>query len=144
MERDVYLQSAEAHCERLGCKLTALRRRVLELVLEYDGVVKAYQVLADLQKERGVAAPPTVYRALDFLVEQGLLHRVDALNGFVVCNHFECSHESLILVCEDCGRVEELDAGQGLAAVRDAAGAVAFNIKPQNLVLAGTCRACHA
>jgi Fur family zinc uptake transcriptional regulator len=98
MNRTDYLQAAEMHCERRGCKLTALRRQVLELVLRHQGVVKAYQVLADLQKERGIAAPPTVYRALDFLVEQGLLHRVDALNGFVVCDHFECQHESMILV----------------------------------------------
>ncbi|RXZ42198.1 Fur family transcriptional regulator [Crenobacter cavernae] len=144
MDKTAFLAAAEQHCLRLGNKLTTLRRRVLELVLGYDGVVKAYQVLADLQKERGVAAPPTVYRALDFLVENGLLHRVEALNGFIVCEHFDCPHEGLILVCERCGGVTELDATGPMAALRDASAAAGFAVTPQNLVLTGTCQTCQA
>ncbi|MTD33881.1 Fur family transcriptional regulator [Paludibacterium denitrificans] len=143
MNHEAYLQAAERHCVARGSKLTTLRRRVLELVLRHQGVVKAYQVLADLQQERGVTAPPTVYRALDFLVEHGLLHRVEALNGFIVCDHFECQHEGLILVCEDCGSVEEIDATAGLSALRMASQSVGFALSPQNLVLAGHCKACH-
>ncbi|KMN38197.1 MULTISPECIES: transcriptional repressor [Chromobacterium] len=144
MDHLAYLAAAERHCEQRGSKLTALRRQVLELVLRYRGVVKAYQILADLQQERGAAAPPTVYRALDFLVEHGLLHKVDALNGFIVCNHFECQHEGLILVCGECGQVQEIDATPALSALRQAAQAVAFSLCPQNLVLAGRCQACSA
>ena len=144
MNTEQYLAAAEAHCALAGCKLTAVRRQVLELVLQYQGVVKAYQVLADLQKTRGVAAPPTVYRALDFLVEQGLLHRVDALNGFIVCRHFECRHDGLILVCETCGKVEEVDATSCLGALREASAAIGFNVNPQNLVITGRCMVCAA
>ncbi|MGR2661536.1 MULTISPECIES: Fur family transcriptional regulator [Chromobacterium] len=144
MDHQAYLAAAERHCERRGSKLTALRRQVLELVLRYSGVVKAYQVLADLQQERGAAAPPTVYRALDFLVEHGLLHKVDALNGFIVCDHFECQHEGLILVCGDCGQVQEIDAAPALSALRLAAQAAAFSLCPQNLVLTGRCQSCSA
>jgi Fur family zinc uptake transcriptional regulator len=144
MDRDAFLRAAEAHCDKNGCKLTALRRQVLELVLNYDGVVKAYEVLADLQRERGVAAPPTVYRALDFLVEQGLLHKVEALNGFIVCDHFDCPHEGLILVCESCGKVLEIDANECMTALRTATAASGFNVRPQNLVLTGQCRGCQA
>jgi Fur family zinc uptake transcriptional regulator len=143
MDSNHYLQAAEAHCERRGCKLTALRKQVLELVLRHQGVVKAYQVLADLQKERGIAAPPTVYRALDFLVEQGLLHRVDALNGFIVCDHFECQHESMILVCETCGKVQEVDVMAALAGLRDVAATADFSLSSQNLMLTGLCKACR-
>ncbi|MBI3145277.1 MAG: transcriptional repressor [Pseudogulbenkiania sp.] len=144
MNKQSYLAAAERHCLLRGCKLTTLRRHILELVLEHDGVVKAYQVLADLQRERGVAAPPTVYRALDFLVEQGLLHKVDALNGFVVCSHFECNHHGLILVCEMCGRVEEIDASHFLGALQEVTEAVGFESREQNLLLTGVCKACHA
>ncbi|WP_028536459.1 Fur family transcriptional regulator [Paludibacterium yongneupense] len=144
MDAVSYLSQAERHCAQRGCRLTELRRRVLELVLRHDGVVKAYQVLADLQRERGPAAPPTVYRALDFLVEQGLLHRVEALNGFIVCEHFECHHDGLFLVCQDCGRVLELDAAQGLSSLCAATAQLGFTIAPQNLVLTGTCKACLA
>ncbi|OBU85220.1 Fur family transcriptional regulator [Chromobacterium subtsugae] len=142
MDSSAYLAAAERHCASRGSKLTELRRQVLELVLSRRGVVKAYQVLADLQQQRGSAAPPTVYRALDFLVEHGLLHKVDALNGFIVCDHFDCQHESLILVCEQCGRVNEVDAAGGLASLRDMALAAGFTLSPQNLVLAGRCQSC--
>ncbi|GGY19334.1 transcriptional repressor [Paludibacterium paludis] len=144
MNADHYLAAAERHCQARGCKLTAVRRQVLELVLRYEGVVKAYQLLADLQKTRAMAAPPTVYRALDFLVEQGLLHRVEALNGFIVCRHFECRHDGLILVCEACGRVEEIDAAACLDALRAASAACGFAVNPQNLVLTGKCKVCPA
>jgi Fur family zinc uptake transcriptional regulator len=99
-------------------------------------------VLADLQKERGAAAPPTVYRALEFLVEQGLLHRVEALNGFVVCDHFGGHHESLFLVCSACGMVSEMDAGDSLAPLVARATAVGFTPAEQSLVLTGTCQRC--
>lgn len=143
MDKAAFLEAADRHCSKNDCKLTALRRQVLELVLEHDGVVKAYEVLADLQRQRGVAAPPTVYRALDFLVEQGLLHRVEALNGFIVCDHFDCPHEGLILVCETCGKVQEIDAAECMQALRSATTASGFNVRPQNLVLTGTCRGCR-
>jgi len=144
MDKSAYLDAARRHCESRGCRLTELRQQVLELVLEHPGVVKAYQVLADLQRQRGAAAPPTVYRALDFLVEQGLLHKVDALNGFIVCHHFDCKHDGLILVCEHCGGVEELDATGCLSSLTDAMDKVGFIPSAQNLVLTGTCQSCRA
>jgi Fur family transcriptional regulator, zinc uptake regulator len=142
MDHQAFVAQAEQHCLERGCKLTALRRQVLELVLRHVGVVKAYQVLADLQKERGAAAPPTVYRALDFLVEQGLLHRVEALNGFVVCDHVGCEHESLFLVCRDCGMVCEMDAGDSLGPLAAHAMQAGFALAEQSLVLTGTCKRC--
>ncbi|WP_088968531.1 Fur family transcriptional regulator [Vogesella sp. LIG4] len=143
MDTASFLAAADQHCQRQGARLTSLRRQVLELVLSYDGVVKAYQLLADLQRQRGIAAPPTVYRALDFLVDVGLLHKVDALNGFIVCRHVGCSHEGLILVCSQCGKVQELDASPMLAVLREQAGGEGFAIAPQNLLLTGLCQGCR-
>lgn len=143
MDMSTYLTLAEQHCDQRGGKLTALRRHVLQIVLRYDGVVKAYQVLADLQKERGVTAPPTVYRALDFLVEQQLLHRVEALNGFIVCRHFQCDHTGLILACERCGKVTEVEAFACLSALREVTAAVQFIADPQRLLVTGRCEMCN-
>lgn len=142
MNTSDYLAAADATCAASGARLTALRRRVLELVLGYPGVVKAYQVLADLQAERGVVAPPTVYRALDYLAQQGMLHRVDALNGYIVCHHFECSHRALILACERCGKVTELSGDDAFAALSASASAAGFVPREQTLVLTGCCKEC--
>ena len=142
MDKTSYLNAARQHCEQRGGRLTAQREQVLALAFDYPGVVKAYQLLADMQAERGVTAPPTVYRALDFLVEQGLLHRVEALNGYVRCQHFDCPHDSLMLVCEQCGGVEELDAAESLGSLTSALNACGFAPYSQNIVLTGVCRVC--
>lgn len=142
MHPEHYLAEAERHCAANGVKLTSVRRQVLELVLRHTGVIKAYQLLADLQRERGVAAPPTVYRALDFLVEQGLLHKVDALNGYIVCQRFDCCHAGLILACTECGAVQELDAASTLAAMGQSLSGTGFVPAPQNLLITGLCQAC--
>jgi Fur family zinc uptake transcriptional regulator len=143
MDQQQFVSAAERICVAHGGKMTALRRQVLELVLQHAGVVKAYQVLSDLQQQRGGAvAPPTVYRALEFWVEQGVLHRVEALNGFICCSHLGCQHECLFLVCEQCGGVAELDAAAGFSALSAAIQPLGFSVRRQNMVLTGTCRQC--
>jgi len=139
-----FLLAADRHCVAHGARLTDTRRRVLELALAREGVVKAYDLLADLQTERGQVAPPTVYRALEFLVDQGLLHRVEALNGYIVCHHFDCPHESLLLVCEACGGVTELDGSPALVALRAAASEAGFAPRRDDVMLSGRCRECRA
>lgn len=143
INKTAFLQAAEQLCAAKGAKLTDLRRQVLALALNYDGVVKAYQVLNDLQMERSTAAPPTVYRAFDFLVEHGLLHKVEALNGFVVCQHFDCAHEGLMLVCTKCGGVEELH-DETLSVIRAQCQVHGFLMRMQNIVINGLCQSCAA
>ena len=142
MNNAQFLQSAAEHCLKNGANLTDLRRQVLDLVLAHDGVVKAYQILTDLQQARGSAAPPTVYRALEFLVEQGILHRVEALNGYVVCRHLDCAHPSVILTCRDCGKVDEMAADEGFMALRQLCAAHGFDMEEQQLLLNGRCVQC--
>ncbi|MFZ1418461.1 MAG: Fur family transcriptional regulator [Burkholderiaceae bacterium] len=142
MNNAQFLQSAAEHCLKNGANLTDLRRQVLDLVLAHDGVVKAYQVLSDLQQARGSAAPPTVYRALEFLVEQGILHRVEALNGYVVCRHLDCAHPSVILTCRDCGKVDEMAADEGFMALRQLCAGHGFEMDEQQLLLNGRCVQC--
>ena len=142
MNNAQFLQSAAEHCLKNGANLTDLRRQVLDLVLAHDGVVKAYQILSDLQQARGSAAPPTVYRALEFLVEQGILHRVEALNGYVVCRHLDCAHPSVILTCRDCGTVDEMAADEGFMTLRQLCAGHGFEMDEQQLLLNGRCVQC--
>lgn len=100
------LAKAEAVCAERGLALTPVRRRVLELLLEASGPVKAYDLLAAL-KPGGAAQPPTVYRALDFLTAAGLAHRVEALNAYTPCVHAHERGGAELYICERCGGVEE-------------------------------------
>ncbi|WP_372501232.1 transcriptional repressor [Tistrella mobilis] len=136
------LDAAERICAANGARLTDLRRRVLELVLDGHEPVRAYDVLDRLKDERSGAAPPTVYRALDFLLEQGLVHRIESMNAFVGCGLAGRSHAGQFLICDACGRVAEVtDAGTSdrLAALARAAG---FTLKRQMVELHGLCPAC--
>lgn len=100
------LSAAERQCERRGLALTPVRRRVLELLVEAGGPMKAYDLLAAL-KPGGGAQPPTVYRALDFLTGAGLAHKVEALNAYTACLHGEDDGAAQFFICEVCGAVEE-------------------------------------
>lgn len=100
------LARAEAVCAERGLALTPVRRRVLELLLEANAPVKAYDLLAAL-KPGGGAQPPTVYRALDFLTAAGLAHRVEALNAYTACVHAHETGGAELYICECCGGVAE-------------------------------------
>ena len=102
------LAAAARLAERRGLRLTATRARVLEIVAEHHKPIGAYDILQRLAGERGRAAPPTVYRALAFLVEQGFVHRIDSLNAFVACFDAEHRHDAGFLICQTCRTVEEI------------------------------------
>ena len=141
-------QDALIHAERLcaarGVRLTPLRRRVLELVQSRTEAVKAYDLLAQLSTEDHAVKPPTVYRALDFLLEQGLIHRVDSLNAFVGCNHPDQPHAAHLLLCERCGRVQELHDASMDAVIHQAVAATGFVARHARLEVQGLCAACAA
>ncbi|MCC5995768.1 MAG: transcriptional repressor [Oceanicaulis sp.] len=100
------LSAAERSCRSKGLALTPVRKRVLQLLLESQAPVKAYDLLAAL-KPGGGAQPPTVYRALDFLTRAGLVHRIEALNAYTACLHADGHGSAELYICEDCGQVEE-------------------------------------
>ncbi len=102
------LEEADKHCAKTGVRLTPLRRRVLELVARADVPVKAYDLLSQIDHTRTNAKPPTVYRALDFLIDAGLVHRVEALNAFVACPQAGHGHAAVLYVCENCTKVTEV------------------------------------
>jgi len=102
------LEAADAHCRARGSRLTNQRKEVLELLLLRGGSAKAYDLQDDMRARHGRVAPSTVYRALEFLMAQHLVHRVDALNTFIVCNAEHIAHHPLLLVCSNCEGVTEL------------------------------------
>ena len=105
-------------CESKNIRLTPLRRRVLEIVWRQHEPIGAYEILAEIAKDRDKAAPPTVYRALEFLRSAGLVHRVDSLNAFLGCDRPHAPHAGQFLVCGRCRKVTEIDdplLTQGLA-----------------------------
>ncbi|MDT8439440.1 MAG: Fur family transcriptional regulator [Wenzhouxiangellaceae bacterium] len=136
------LEQVEARCASDGLRLTPTRRRVLELVIAADGPVKAYDLLDRLKAEQPNAAPPTVYRALDFLLEHHFIHRLESLNAFVSCFHPRHRHDGQFLICDDCGEVTELPDRELAARLRDTARAAGFEPARQVLEIYGRCAAC--
>ena len=137
------LSRAEAACAQRGAKLTEIRRTVLELVLAAGEPIGAYALLDRLKDRSGQGKPPTVYRALDFLLGQGLIHRVERLNAFVGC-HEEADHPHPVqfFICSDCGTVAEFED----AAIGDAVATVAarggFAVKRAIVEVEGVCADC--
>jgi Fur family zinc uptake transcriptional regulator len=140
---DEALETAEALCDERGARLTPLRRRVLELVWSSHRPIGAYDILGQMDDGKRKAAPPTVYRALDFLLEHGLVHRIESMNAYLGCNHPEQSHSGQFLICRDCGDVTELDDGDIREALRRKGGALGFDVRSQTVELVGYCANCR-
>jgi Fur family zinc uptake transcriptional regulator len=138
------IDRAEVLCQARGARLTPVRRRVLELVWRGHRPRGAYDILDDLGRDGRPAAPLTVYRALDFLVEHGLVHRLESLNAFIGCADPERRHPAQFLVCEDCGSTTELDDGAVAAAIEKSARAVGFAIARPVVEVSGRCARCAA
>ncbi|MFC4276025.1 Fur family transcriptional regulator [Achromobacter aloeverae] len=102
------LDVAENLCNQRGKRLTPIRRKVLELLLRHDRSVKAYELLEAMRAVHPGAAPPTVYRALDFLLDEGLIHRLDAVNAWAACHDAGGTPHDLLVVCTGCGAVAEV------------------------------------
>lgn len=140
---DVALGRAAALCARRGARLTDLRRRVLELVWQGHAAVKAYDVLERLEAP-GAAKPPTVYRALDFLMAHGLVHRLESLNAYVGCPRPERAHKGRFLICDACGHVAEFDSAALRTAIAAGAADLGFAVRDETVEVHGLCQRCQA
>ncbi|MDF7676254.1 Fur family transcriptional regulator [Neisseriaceae bacterium ESL0693] len=142
-------------CRQNNVTVTALRIQVLDIVLRMTGVIKAYQVLSQMQQDNNnTVAPPTAYRTLDFWAEHGVLHKIPAVNGYILCRHVqhECNshchntgahHSAFILVCTGCGRVDEQSMSQEWVALRQRLADSGFSLNEEHIVLTGLCRHCQ-
>jgi Fur family zinc uptake transcriptional regulator len=138
------LHSAEALCTERGVRLTAIRKRVLELVWASHQPLGAYAILDKLTAEGHKPAPPTVYRALEFLLEQGLIHRIASLNAFLGCVHPTQQHLACFFLCQRCGNAEELDDSSTLQQEITAhAQRLGFSVRQPILEVTGFCKHCQ-
>ncbi len=137
------LAQADTLCEQRGARLTKNRRRVLELVWQSHAPVGAYELLERLREDGLSAAPPTVYRALEFLMSQGLVHRIETRNAFVGCPQPQHQHEAQYLLCEACGDAVEIDVGGVRRRIEALAAQHGFTVAAQTIEARGLCRRCQ-
>lgn len=135
------LSEAEDLCRKRGGVLTPLREKVLNLLLESKRPAKAYDLLEMLRKD-GPAKPPTVYRALDFLLDMGLVHRIESLQAFAPCRHWAHEHSPAFLICNVCGSMEELDLDASFRKLAQEADSVGFKTRSTVVEGRGTCANC--
>ena len=133
---------AEAITAANGARLTPVRRRVLEILLEAHRAMGAYDVLQRLATEGFGNQPPVAYRALDFLVEQGLAHRIQRLNAFTACMHAGEAHAPAFLICRVCDTVAEAPVTQIRAALDETAAALGFTVERASIEAIGLCPNC--
>ncbi|CAM5785625.1 Fur family transcriptional regulator [Castellaniella caeni] len=138
------LQTAEQLCKQRGTRLTPLRRLVLETLLRQPGSMKAYDLLDALRQAQPGAAPPTVYRALDFLTEQGLIHRLDAVNAWSACTDAAGHPHDLLIVCIRCGTVAELSDPALSQRLADCVSQAGFVLDGHETELRAVCARCQA
>jgi Fur family zinc uptake transcriptional regulator len=129
-------------CDERGLRLTPLRLRVLELVAEAEKPVKAYDLLDRLKDGPGIAAPPTVYRALDFLLEHGFIHKLESINSFVGCHHPGEAHQVPFLICDKCSSAVEICDERVSKLLNTQAKDRGFTPASQTLEVHGLCAHC--
>lgn len=140
---DVQVYKARQFCEDKGARFTILREKIYALLLKQQGAVGAYELLDTLKLTEANAKPATVYRTLDFLLEFGLIHKIESTNAFVACHHFDCNHPVQFLICDTCGDVKEIQS-KGLKETLDKqALSVGFNVVKQTIEAHGTCDNCQ-
>ncbi|EKO3510838.1 zinc uptake transcriptional repressor Zur [Vibrio fluvialis] len=135
----------EEICAARGVRLTSQRKRVFELICASKKASSAYELLEDLKQSEPQAKPPTVYRALDFLMEQGFIHRVESTNSFISC----CScnahkHFSQLLICDQCCNVIELQDDSLIALLANNAEKHGFKIVNHVIESHGVCQSCSS
>ncbi len=123
--------------------MTPVRRRVLEILLEEHKALGAYDVLGRLAAEGYGNQPPVAYRALEFLVNQGLAHRIQRLNAFAACTHMGEAHAPAFLICRACALVAEAEAAPARQALEAAAQALGFAVERSTIEALGLCPACR-
>jgi Fur family zinc uptake transcriptional regulator len=138
------IEIAESLCEKNGLRFTKIRRRVLELIWNNHEAIKAYDILELLQKDDVSAKPPTAYRALDFLLEHGFIHRIESLNSYIGCPHPEHTHNFQLLICNQCGLVKEMDKPDLSKKLNDYAEEYEFRLVSQVIEVHGLCKNCYS
>ena len=141
-EHNGVFERAEAICLERGVRLTKQRKTVLQQLCSSNKPLSAYELLERMRSDFKNPSPPTVYRALDFLMEQGLAHKIESLNAYVGCAHPGHTHTTQFLICVSCGEVVEVENHCINDSLNEASQAVGFCTKKPVIELLGTCEKC--
>lgn len=141
MKRNM-VRDAQAYCLKHGIRFTEPRRHVLEIIASSEKPVGAYDILAQLGKTMPNPKPPTAYRAIDFLLEHGFIHRIESLNAFLVCRESHRHEGSQFMICDDCGDVAEAHLCTLPAPLVERTAARGFSVTHWNVELHGRCDSC--
>ena len=139
------LADADKVCGSKGVRLTPQRRAILEIVWSSHKPIGAYEILELLAKKtKSRPAPMTVYRALDFLIEQCLVHRIASLNAYMGCSHPGKHHGSCFLICDNCGQAAQIVDDKFENIISQEADRVGFTINLNLVEVSGVCSQCQA
>lgn len=137
------LKDARSFCDKNDLRLTPIRQRVLEILLESHKALGAYDILERLRSEGKSSQPPIVYRALDFLVENGFVHRLERLNAFAACNATPQQHEPIFLICQNCRQVAEAPGVGLVPEINEQASVYGFTVTARMVEVIGLCPGCR-
>ena len=144
-DAEAFVRAVERACAERGLRLTPIRAYVLGLIADAGKPLKAYDLLDQVRQGDGpgAAAPPTVYRALDFLLANGFIHKLQSVNAFVACHHPSTAQHSVpFLICDRCHGAVELEDEQVVASLDERARALGFVPQAQTLEVHGLCASC--
>ena len=139
---DKAMEIAEQTCSEKQLKFTNLRREILRMIWEGHGPKKAYDLLSELQLTNQSAKPATVYRTLEFLIENGFVHKVNSLNAFVGCSHPLKHQDCYFLICDSCNDISEYCDPAITSAIKTITERNQFTVKNTTLEIAGRCNSC--
>ena len=139
---DNSIQQAEQYCQENGLNFTPVRRKVLEILLQKNTAIGAYEIL-DLLREAGFKnQPPVAYRALEFLVQNGFAHKIEQLNSFIGCMHPGKNHSPAFMICRNCDSVSEEEALTRNFSVSQIASKAGFTVEKAVIEARGLCHSC--
>src|SRR5271166_3468233 len=138
-----WASQVEDACLRQGAQLTPLRRQVLEIFSGSAAPLGAYAIMEELSRREGKhVAPPTVYRTLDFFLEHGFVHKIESLNAYTPCEHLGHAHHGMLMICEACGRSEEVDDADVMRVIAATAAGAEFTLRRVMVEAKGLCGRC--
>ena len=137
------IQQAKLICEQKNARFTPIREKVFRLLADAEGGIGAYDLLELLKKSEPNAKPATIYRALEFLSEQGFVHKIESNNAYLLCHHFEHNHPAQLLICDLCANVEELHSTVISEELVRHAEEKGFKVSRQTIEAHGLCKNCQ-
>lgn len=140
---DAFVREVERACAERGLRLTPIRTEALRLIAAATRPIKAYDLLDQMKAAHAASAPPTVYRALEFLLANGFVHKLESINAYIGCHHPRTAQHSVpFLICDRCQRAVELEDEQVVDLLHKSARELGFHAQAQTLEVHGLCADC--